>query len=372
MAYTVRWIVLKMKKKFPLLRIRISSKYQIWGLPKVFSGMLWCISFMLFQAMLLVHYCKGHLVFCFGNITHIVRIKDHKSSISICVCMGTNKHQRCINMTTSPLNFGVLNALQSVGTSSLFVWVYYQTTSTHCVTTVMTPLSFFGYYFSLFPVFLWMVSSISRPCSTQPMFVWVNRCVAARPSSTPTKRLLHLHLHLLFLSPIIIIIIIIMFIIIINSHEKATPPSLPISTHGFSTVLFITSIFMIRSNPNISKTQPQNLKLYSTLSFLFYSENILNFDKVRMFWYFQIFSIGKARAFQETSPLELSLPLVFQPFSTRASHKNQHQLSGPKRTTTTTTILTTKFQPWKLEQQQQFIMIIANAHCWWTGACSQQ
>ena len=122
MAYTVRWIVLKMKKKFPLLRIRISSKYQIWGLPKVFSGMLWCISFMLFQAMLLVHYWKGHLVFCFGNITHI---KDDKSSLSICVCVSTNKHQRCINMTTSPLNFGVLKALQSVGTSSLFVWVYY-------------------------------------------------------------------------------------------------------------------------------------------------------------------------------------------------------------------------------------------------------
>ena len=49
-----------------------------------------------------------------------------------------------------------------------------------------------------------------------------------------------------------------------------------------------------------------------------------------MFWYFQIFSIGKAGAFRETSPLELSLPLVFQPFSTRASPKNQHQLSGPK------------------------------------------
>ena len=50
-----------------------------------------------------------------------------------------------------------------------------------------------------------------------------------------------------------------------------------------------------------------------------------------MFWYFQIFSIGKAGAFRETSPLELSLPLVFQPFSTRASPKNQHQLSGPKQ-----------------------------------------
>ena len=61
----------------------------------------------------------------------------------------------------------------------------------------MNPLSFFGYYFSLFPVFLWIVSSISRPRSTQPMFVWVNRCAAAQPSSTPTKRLLHL----LFLSP---------------------------------------------------------------------------------------------------------------------------------------------------------------------------
>ena len=61
----------------------------------------------------------------------------------------------------------------------------------------MNPLSFFGYFFSLFPVFLWIVSSISRPRSTQPMFVWVNRCAAAQPSSTPTKRLLHL----LFLYP---------------------------------------------------------------------------------------------------------------------------------------------------------------------------
>ena len=117
--YTVRGIVLKMKKKFPLLRIRISSKYQIWGLPKVFSGMLWCISFMLLQCSL------SHLVFCFGNITHIVRLEDNKSSRSICVCVGTNKHHRCINMTTSPLNFGVLKALQSVGTSSVFVLVYY-------------------------------------------------------------------------------------------------------------------------------------------------------------------------------------------------------------------------------------------------------
>ena len=105
--------------------------------------------------MLLVHYWKGHLVFCFGNITHIVRLEDNKASRSICVCVGTNKHHRCINITTSPLNFGVLKALQSVGTSSLFVWVYYQTnsTSTHCVKTVMNPLSIFGYYFSLFPVF---------------------------------------------------------------------------------------------------------------------------------------------------------------------------------------------------------------------------
>ena len=66
----------------------------------------------------------SHLVFCFGNITHIVRLEDNKSSRSICVCVGTNKHHRCINMTTSPLNFGVLKALQSVGTSSLFVWVF--------------------------------------------------------------------------------------------------------------------------------------------------------------------------------------------------------------------------------------------------------
>ena len=75
--------------------------------------------------MLLVHYWKGHLVFCFGNITHIVRLEDNKSSRSICVCVGTNKHHRCINMIASPLNFGVLKALQSVGTSSVFVWVYY-------------------------------------------------------------------------------------------------------------------------------------------------------------------------------------------------------------------------------------------------------
>ena len=81
---------------------------------------------MLFQAILLVHYWKSHLVFCFGNITHIVRLEDNKSSRSICVCVSTNKHQRCINMTTSPLNFGALKALQSVGTSSLFVWVYYK------------------------------------------------------------------------------------------------------------------------------------------------------------------------------------------------------------------------------------------------------
>ena len=77
----------------------------------------------------------------------------------------------------------------------------------------------------------------------------------------------------------------------------------------------------------IAPTGPHGLHVFAAL---FYSEDILNFDKVWMFWYFQIFSIGKAGAFQETSPLELSLPLVFQPFSTRASPKNQHQLSGPK------------------------------------------